>query len=106
MRGKTIREAFLFLPMAAAFALLLFRGEIAVAAARNGIESCLHSVIPALFPFLVLTNLFLRSGISDHFPSSLGSVFEKLFHIRRTALPAFLAGMAGGYPSGAAAAAF
>ena len=105
MRWKRIKEALLFLPMTAAFALLLFRGETAAAAAQRGLDSCLHSVIPALFPFLVLTNLLLRSNLPRMLPDFLGRGFERLFHIRRTALPAFAAGLAGGYPTGAAAAA-
>ena len=105
MRWKRIKEAFLLLPMTAAFALLLFRGEIAAAAAQRGLDSCLHSVIPELFPFLVLTNLLLRSKLPRMLPDFLGRGFEKLFQIRRTALPAFVAGLVGGYPTGAAAAA-
>ncbi len=105
MRRKPIKELFLFLPAAAAFVLLIVCGEKTSAAAQSGLELCLHSVVPALFPFLVLTHLLLQLSIPSILLKSLGRGFEAVFGIRQTALPAFLAGLIGGYPLGADAAA-
>ncbi len=105
MRWKTAKETILLLPAAAAFALLIFRGETAASAAQTGLQTCLRSVIPSLFPFLVLTNLLLRLDIPGFLLGPLGRGFEALFRIRRTALPALFAGLIGGYPLGAEAAA-
>lgn len=105
MRRKTFRTALLFLPAAGAFALLSVRSAEASAAARDGVESCLRTVIPSLFPFLVLTNLLLQTELPPFITSTLGSAFEALFNIRKTAMPVFLAGLFGGYPLGAEAAA-
>ena len=105
MPHKTRKELFLLLPAVCGFGLLIINGEVAAAAAQAGLESCLHAVIPALFPFLVLTNLLLRLEIPEIVMRPLGKVFESLFRIRRTALTAFLAGLLGGYPLGAVSAA-
>lgn len=101
----SFRRTVLFIPAAAAFVFLICFGEKASAAAQIGINACLRSVIPSLFPFLVLTNLILRFEIPKPLLSSLGVVFERIFRIRRTALPAMLSGFVGGYPLGAEAAA-
>lgn len=105
MRSKSLNELILWLPAAAAFALLILRGDAAAAAAQKGLQSCLHSVIPSLFPFLVLTNLMLRLEFPKLLSGGLGKAFEAMFSIRRSALPVLLAGMVGGYPLGAEAAA-
>lgn len=105
MRWKTFKGILLFLPVSAAFVLLILRGETASSAALSGLESCLRSVIPALCPFLVLTNLLLRLEIPKVLLELPGRAFERLFRIRKTAFPAFFAGLIGGYPLGAEAAA-
>ena len=81
MPRKTRKELFLLLPAACALGLLIFRGEAASAAAQAGLESCLHAVIPALFPLLVLTNLLLRLEFPGAVMRPLGKAFESLFHI-------------------------
>ena len=105
MRRNGAKTVLLFLPAAGAFALLSIRSAEASAAARAGLENCLRSVVPALFPFLVMTNLLLRLELPPIILGPLGTAFEALFNIRKTALPAFLAGLVGGYPLGAEAAA-
>ncbi len=105
MRRETFKKGLLFLPAAGAFVLLSFRSAEASAAARAGLESCIRTVLPALFPFLVLTNLLLRTEFPSFIMGSLGAAFEKLFNIRRSAMPVFLTGLIGGYPLGAEAAA-
>ncbi len=105
MRRIGAKTALLFLPAVGAFALLSIRSADASAAAQAGLETCLRTVIPALFPFLVMTNLLLRVELPPIIRESLGAAFEALFNIRKAALPAFLAGLVGGYPLGAEAAA-
>lgn len=105
MPVDSLRKTVPFIPAAAAFVFLICFGERAAAAAQIGINACLKSVIPSLFPFLVLTNMILRFEIPKPLLSSLGVVFERIFRIRRTALPAMLSGFVGGYPLGAEAAA-
>ena len=101
-RGK-LKAALLFLPAAASFVLMLARNELTSAAAGEGLELCIRRVIPAMLPALCLTHLLI--GV---FPSGMdgcvGKTFERLFHIRRDALPALLMGMVAGYPLGAEAA--
>ena len=90
---------------AGAYLLLVIRPQLAAEAALAGLETCLHSVVPSLFPFLVLTRLLMRTDMPAFLLRFPGALFERVFHIRRTALPAFLLGLVGGCPVGAEAAA-
>lgn len=105
MRSRTAGGLLLYLPALAAFCLLTLLPLPAAAAAAAGLEACFHSVIPALFPFLVLSAAVLRLGVPNRLEKALGTPFERLFRIRRSALPVLLLGLAGGCPVGAAAAA-
>lgn len=69
-----------------ALLILILDTETAITGAREGIELCLQTVIPSLFPFMVLTSILtgLRSLVSG--PASY-----------------FLPGLLGGYPTGALA---
>lgn len=56
-------------------------------------------MIPALFPYFVLSNLFLESGLN--FPKTLRKSFRRLFHTSEAGLSAFAFSLIGGYPLGA-----
>ena len=75
--------------------ILILDGKTAVAGAQAGIALCLKTVIPALFPFFVLSSLLLRdSGL----PSKQNSGFPGIpAGMNVILIPAFL----GGYPVGA-----
>ncbi len=105
MRARSLKKLMLFLPVTAAFVLLILHGDIVSEAAKTSLKACFRSVIPSLFPFLVLTNLLLRLELPEGPANYLGRAFERVFHIRRSAFPALLAGLIGGYPVGAEAAA-
>lgn len=91
-----------FLPlMVASLALLtlILDARAAITGAQEGLELCLRTVIPVLFPFTVLCVY-----ISSHFiGSSLPFLrpLAKLCKIPQGAESILLLGMAGGYPVGA-----
>lgn len=80
--------------------ILILDGKTALFGAEDGIELCVRTVIPALFPFFVLSSAFLCGMVS--IPRA-ESVFSLIFGLPKgaasLALPCFL----GGYPVGAQA---
>lgn len=84
----------------AAFLLLALRPAPASQAALEGLELCFRSVIPALFPFFVLTGLLLRRSTALTQRHS-GSRFSRLFGLPGSCAPAVFLGLLGGYPLGA-----
>lgn len=75
--------------------LLILDGETAIAGARMGVELCLKTVVPSLFPFLVLSSLLV--GTEFRFLQPLGKLCRMPRGAQSLLVPAFL----GGYPAGA-----
>lgn len=82
-------------------AALLWDAAGAAEAVRRGIELCLASVIPALFPFFVVSSLLVSLG-AGRAARILERPFRALFRCGGAGAAAFLLGMLGGYPVGAA----
>ena len=78
---------------------LILDGRTAIDGARQGIELCLRTVIPSLFPFFVLSILLTSSllGSSLTVLRPLGRLFGMPDGAESLLIPAFL----GGYPVGA-----
>lgn len=82
-------------------ALLLMRPKLAAEAVRQGFSLCAGSVLPAMFPFFVLSSAFLGCGGADAATRVLGRLMGRLFGVSGTGGAAFFLGLVGGYPLGA-----
>ena len=81
--------------------LLLLRPETVSAAVRDGLSLCGRTVIPSLFPFFVVTSLLLQLGLADGLQGLCAPFMGPLFRLRGVCAMPLLAGLVGGYPSGA-----
>lgn len=79
--------------------ILILDSKTAVLGAQEGISLCLRSVIPSLFPFIMLTNLM--AGALGGTTAPLLRPLGKVLGIPAGAEGIFLAGILGGYPTGA-----
>ncbi len=70
-------------------------------AMRDALALCASSIIPSLFPFLVLTSLLLSSTRAVSLLSLLASPFSRLFGVTRKGAIAYLFGTLLGFPIGA-----
>lgn len=61
---------------------------------------CARSVVPALFPFLVVSTLLLRLGFGELAAPWLAGLMEPLFRVDGVGSSALLLGLVGGYPIG------
>lgn len=79
--------------------LLILDARTALRGAQDGIQLCLMTVVPSLFPFFVLTALLTSalSGTNTGFLRPLG----KLCKMPQGAESVLLIGLVGGYPTGA-----
>jgi len=80
---------------------LLRNPELAAAEARAGIMLCLQTVVPSLFPFFAASSLLLQLGAAGKMQRLFAPFMVPLFHLRGAAAAPLLAGLSGGYPSGA-----
>ena len=73
-------------------------GKEITEAAAHSLRLCLTSILPAIFPYMILSDLLATVKIkSDGF---IGKVFRRLFGISPRAFTAFLSGAICGFPIG------
>lgn len=94
------RQAIGTVGMLGGMALLLICSADTAQAVRDALTLCAQSVIPALFPFFVLSSLFIDSGCAAVLGKILAPVMRWLFGMSGAGSTAFLLGMIGGYPVG------
>ncbi len=80
--------------------ILILDTKTALLGAQEGIQLCLETLIPSLFPFFIMSTL-LTSSILGHNQRVFGPL-EQLLRIPRGAGALVAVGMLGGYPVGAA----
>lgn len=95
MRYKKLK---IFLCLAAMLIIIL-DSRCAISGAVEGLNICLYTVIPALFPYSVLSLLF-QTLIAGQDIKHLSPI-EKLLKIPQRSGVIFLLGILGGYPTGA-----
>lgn len=96
MRAKKIISAICY---AVVFLVLILDAKTAIQGCSEGIQICLQTVIPSLFPFLIVCPL-LTSRIAA-FSTPLGKLISRLCGIPRGSESYFIIGVLGGYPIGA-----
>ena len=85
----------------AALVCLLVYPEAAAAGAKNGLAVCAVSIIPALFPFMVVCSALIALGLPRALISLSEPLARRLFGVSGYGAAAFLLGLIGGYPLGA-----
>lgn len=84
----------------AAIALILWPAQTSQAV-REGLELCGNVIIPALFPFFLLSSLVVELGLSRYLGRALAPVMAPLFRVNGNCAAALALGAVGGYPVGA-----
>ncbi len=82
------------------FFLLLFR-QVCFRGAYNGLQICLSTVIPAVFPFAAVCRFFAKCGVCNDFGAQIGKITKKLFFLDSSMAGALVMGIVCGYPFGA-----
>jgi len=79
--------------------ILILDGRTALTGASQGVELCLKTVIPSLFPFFLLSNVLTSALLGSSLP--LLRPIGWLFGIPKGAESLLVSGFLGGYPVGA-----
>ncbi|MBR1780494.1 MAG: sporulation protein [Oscillospiraceae bacterium] len=101
LRRRVLPTLALLVPAAAALGVLRWPGE-AMDAVREGLRLCGESLIPALFPFLVLSSLLIRLGLAPALGRWLAPALRAVLGVGEPGAAALTLGLIGGYPVGAA----
>ncbi len=81
--------------------LILRNSDTAIEYMNRGLRLCAKTVIPALFPFMVISELIVSGGIGTAVFRPIAPLFQKLFRIPEAGCCAVLLGMLCGFPVGA-----
>ncbi len=105
VKGRLKLSAFVLLFLSlCTFITLLLNPDIAIGYARQGLQLCAKTVIPSLFPFMVISGLFVELGVADLLSKIFALPMRKLFGISGAGSAAPLMGALCGFPVGAATA--
>lgn len=85
-------------------ALLLKNPDISIQYVTRGLRLCCTAVIPTLFPFIVLSELLVRTGGGELMGRALAAPMRALFGLSGAGSCAFLLGAVCGFPVGTRAA--
>ena len=91
------------LPALAALALLTLLPKHALEGARCGLGLCADVIIPSLFPFSVAASLLGELGLTRYVGRLAEPFMSRVFGVGGGGAAAFVLGISGGYPLGAAA---
>lgn len=97
------RKFFTVLGIAAAFVCLMLFPQQASCAIKDGLALCVGTIVPAMFPYFILSNLFISLGCADTLGNRLRIVMAKVFRVSGKGAAPLLLGLIGGYPMGAKA---
>jgi sporulation integral membrane protein YlbJ len=81
--------------------LLLRNSEIAIKSVGDGLLLCAKTVIPSLFPFMVLSEVLVLGGFGEMILGRLTKPLQRLLRLPSAGGSAILMGMLCGFPTGA-----
>ena len=93
------KYGFAFVALIAALLVILFP-DVIQKSAFDGIALCAKSIIPTLFPFIILSDFLLSLYTFDK-RSLSAAIFEKVFGVGAVCISAFVCGLLCGFPIGA-----
>ncbi len=82
------------------FALLLRRADVAVSSMRDGLSLCARAIVPSLFPFMVLSELLVKSGAGEWLISPIARPLKNLLGLSPVGCCAVVLGLVCGFPVG------
>ncbi len=81
--------------------MLVLKKDLCAVGVGNALSLCFDVLIPSLFPFAVVADLAVNSGVFNFNGRAVSFMFKKLFGLPAVCLPAVIFGFVGGYPVGA-----
>lgn len=98
------RQVFFCLMSLFCLLLILRNSEAAIEYMGRGLTLCAHTVIPALFPFMVISELLVHSGAGEALGRLLAKPMRWLFGLSGAGCSAIVLGSMCGFPVGASTA--
>ncbi len=101
---KAITDTLTYILIAFVLVFLFIYPKETSAAVSDALSLCLKSVIPSLFPFLVVSAVVISSGLAHQIGRFFAFLMRKIFRLPGESATAVIIGFLSGYPVGAATA--
>lgn len=96
------RESIWYLLAISAMSLMLIlNSRLATEAMAEGLECCINTLIPSLFPLMVMARLLMNTQLPQKLGKILAPVMKTVFHLPESSAICLVLGLMGGYPVGA-----
>lgn len=96
-----MKNFFVFSSLCILFSFSLLFPIQTLEASKNGLLLWFDSLLPTLLPFLIISQLILKTPLVEYFQKILGPVFQAIFHCSTNGAFCILCGFLCGYPVGA-----
>lgn len=81
--------------------IILSNPQITTKGVISGIKLCLYSVIPALLPFMIISNIMKENDCCKYISNLFYPILSKLFNVSKNGSYAIIMGFTCGFPMGA-----
>lgn len=102
-RAKLLRTAIYAVALLSAAVITATSSQVS-ASVTSAMTLCAHSLIPTVFPFLVLNGILIKCGFAESIGKLIGTPIAFLFGINVNLAASLVTGLLCGFPTGAAAA--
>ena len=99
--GTGLKRTIPLLFLCALFFFLLFFPTQTLDASKTGLLLWFDGLLPTLLPFLIVSQLILKTSLSDNIQKCIGPAFRRLYHCSENGSFCLLCGFLCGYPVGA-----
>lgn len=82
-------------------ACILTHSELSLTYALNGLDLWYNKMVPALFPFMILSGIMIRMNLTRMFTGLISPVIHPIFRVSENVCYAMLVGFLCGFPMGA-----
>lgn len=98
IKFKKLLNIFIFLLL---LTLLLIYSKQNFECVKESLSTFFSSVFPSLFPFILFTEITLKTNVLDYISRIVGNLISKIFKISKNSTAAVLIGFLCGFPMGA-----
>lgn len=105
MNGRLFNKKY-FIPITVCLflvALFIKNSSLASIYTKKGLEICFLTIVPSLFPLMVVSDALCEFGFFDFLGKYQGNISKKLFGLSKCTFTAVLSGLILGFPVGARA---
>lgn len=96
-----IKNLILFSFIAFLCSIIIIMPQASASGVITGLKFCSEILIPSLFPFMVLSSLIIKTGLSEKVGEIFSPIIKNLFHLPSCTATTIILSLIGGYPTGA-----